>query len=675
MHDDTLTLTTALGMITIVLGTALGVGWVFRVLRAPSIVGYLATGILLGPTALGAWAFGGMAMTHAMEFADLGLILLLFTIGLELSPRRLSRMGVRLSLMAAFQLGATALVVLGVLHTTVGMPLTPALILGVGVALSSTAIVLKILSDRGEIHTTIGNVSTGILLLQDVAVIVFLILLPLLSPGDAAVGIGGKFLRLGAGLAALGIVATIAYFLLPRVVRGVTRFGGHEMTVLLAVLLASGGAWAAAAVGWPMAIGACLAGLLLAEADVRHQLIADITPFRDLFNALFFVSLGMLVDLSLIREHAVLLFALVAATLVLKTALTGVAGLLAGWPPRHSFQIALGLCTVSEFAYVLAREANHYGIVNDALLGLLIPFAVGTMLVGAMLVPAAEPIARGVSAFFNARHRYNHGSEASDSNDTLQGHVIIVGYGLGGENLARVLTATRIPHCVVDINRTRIHQARFTGIHAIYGDAARIPILNSAGLAHARALVVGINDAQATRHVVAQARAARRDLYIVARTNYVAELDTLKACGADVVIPAEFEVSIEIFAQVLREFRVPDNIVRAQIASVRAGGYSVLRGVPYDRAAHLKDLLEVFSATNTQTYYVGEESVAANTPLGALGLRSATGASIIAIVRAGSPTVNPLPEAPILPGDVLVLVGSHPQLDAAMALLDAAPPA
>lgn len=654
----------------IVIATALAVGWVARALRAPSIVGYLITGLILSPSVMGPRVFTGIHAEEVTHLADIGLVLLLFTIGLELTPGRLLRMGPRLGLATLLQVGGTTLAAVLVLEWATDLSLLANIVLGAGVALSSTAIVLRVLSDRGEVNTAAGSISTGILLIQDVAVILFMICLPLLAPSTPGVAPMDKIWSTAVGLLQLAAFAGAAYLLLPRIIREITARGGHEMTALLAILAASTGAWVAAQAGWSMAVGACIAGLLLAEADVKHQLIADITPFRDIFNALFFIALGMLVDINLVMVHWAPLGAAIVLTLVGKTVITTGAVVMAGWPLRLGAQLALGLATVSEFAYVLAREAHDYNILPDAALALMVPYAVGTMLLGAMLTPVSGPVARWAMRWMQPDRGKPHDEDPRGTAE-LQGHVVIVGYGLAGQNLARVLTATRIPFCVVEMDRARATHAKAGGARVIYGDSARMPILRSAGLAHAKALVVAVGDPTTTRQVVAQSRAARKELYIVARTNYVTEIDTLKNCGADVVIPAEFEVSIEIFSQVLKEFRVPDNILRAQIASIRAGGYSVLRGVPYDREAHLKDLLEVFSSTGTETYYVHAGTPADGATIASLGLRKATGTSIIAIMRAGKPEVNPMPDARIAAGDVLILVGSHPQLDAARALLGA----
>lgn len=650
-----------LEQVTILFGTALAVAWAFRFMRAPSIIGFLITGLIIGPSSL------GLIDEHQVAiFAEVGLVLLLFTIGLELSPKPLLRSGPRLFAATLAQLVVTAAIpaVLIALFTSYG--LMAGIILGIGIALSSTAIVLKTLSDQGEVRSAMGNICTGVLLLQDVFVILVMLTLPFLAAGGEgnmmeAVRTGGG------GLVALAVVTVVMRKLLPGILRQITRHGGHELTTLFAVFMAAGGAFFAGALGWPMALGACVSGLLLAEADLRHQLVAEITPFRDLFNALFFISLGMLVDLDIVMEYWWMLALAIGATLVIKALIVGGIVRIAGWPTRLGVQVGLGLCTVSEFGYVLAREANYSGLLPDSALAGLIPYSVGTMLIGAMMVPLSGRFA----ALMMGRVEEDTATPDEGHEDmALDSHVLIVGYGVNGKNLVKVLSATRVPHCVVEMNRSLAQTVRDDGAEVIIGDAARASILKSAGLMSARVLVVAINDVVATRRVVAQARALSPKLYIIARTQYAVELDHLYRNGASMVVPADFEVSIKIFAQVLTEFKIPDNVIQSQIHSVRAGGYGLLRGTSLDQPEHLQELLQVFRLTATQTYYVSEKCPMAGQTIADTDLRARSGVSIIAVVREGQPTTNPPAEFTLNVGDVLVLVGTHAQLNNATSVLD-----
>lgn len=646
--------------ILIIFGSAVIAAWAFRILRAPSIIGFLVSGILIGPT-----GFGLIEHHDVEQLTELGLVLLLFTIGIELSPRPLFRMGKALLTATFAQLGIiTALVLAASQGAGDGIGMGLGLLLGVMAALSSTAIVLKQLADRGETNSMTGMITTGILLLQDIVVIAIMVVLPLASSSA-----GGSWRdALGQALtggAIVGGAVVAGRYLLPVFIERVIRPGGREFTALFAVLMACGGAWLTGFAGWSPALGACIAGLLLAESDVRHQVTADILPFRDVFNALFFCSLGMMVDIAAVEAHLVWIAVAVLATLPVKALITAGAVRLAGWPLRPALQVGIGLCTVSEFSYVLALEASRAGLLQADALAVIVVYAVGTMMVGATLVPVSGPIALYLSEWFRPS---STPLPEKASEPALNSHVIIVGFGVNGRNLAQVLTSTRIPHCIVEMSPNSLAAARNAGAKVVVGDAAQSIILDHAGIAHAHALVIAINDPQATQRIISQARAARPNLYILARTRYVGEVDTLYRLGASEVIPEDFETSIEISAHILKEMGLPDNIVEAQIAALRAGGYAMLRGKPTDRAAQ-EDLIRVLQSTATRNFYVTADSPVIGMSLAETNLRALSGVLVIAVVRNGTPTTNPPADFEIRQGDLLVMVGTHAQLDSAKGVL------
>jgi monovalent cation:H+ antiporter-2, CPA2 family len=651
--------------IVVLFGTAVLAAWAFRFLRAPSIIGFLFTGLLIGPSGIGL-----IEHEEVEQLTEFALVLLLFTIGLELSPRPLMRMGKGLLTAASLQIagvtvlaGSTLLLLVGVGFIG-GVGFKEALILGIAISLSSTAIVLKQLSDRGETASVMGTITTGILLLQDIVAIAVMLFLPILASGDDSTWHQPALLGL-IGVAGLAALAVLSRKVLPAVLNALMRVGGREMTALFAVLMAAGGAWLAGLVGWSMALGACAAGLLLAEADARHQLVADILPFRDVLNALFFVSLGMMVNVELLLPYAAPIALAIVVTLVLKAVIAAVGVRVAGWPLRPALHVGLGLCTVSEFGYVISREAHKLQILPEDALSFLVAYAVGTMIIGAAIVPVSGRLAAALAA----RLQREPEGPAGEESPALH-HVIVVGYGVNGENLARVLKATHVPFRVIEMNPILVRRARAAGAEVIVGDATRTVILEHAGLAHAHAVVVGINDSDALRRIISQVRAARPDIFLLARSRFVSDLDALYRIGASEVIAEDFETSIEIAAHLLRQMNVPDNLVEAQIAAVRAGRYGMLRGKATDRAAQ-EELMQVLQTTATRTHYVMEGSVANNQTLVELDLRAKTGVTVIAVVRNGKPTTNPDPDFRLEHGDVLVLVGAHAQLEAAKAMLSA----
>lgn len=659
MHEPTFLRETV-----VLFGIAIAAAWAFRRIKAPTILGFLFAGIVIGPSSLGL-----IPQENVARFAELGLVLLLFTIGLELSPVALLRAGPRLAAAGLGQIIVTAIPSCLAVFLFCRMPLGAALLVGTAIALSSTAIALKQLSDRGEAATSLGIVTTGVLLFQDIFVVVLMVVLPLVAPAQSGVE-GASPLSMGLALIVLAALVLAGRRVLPPVLSEILRYGGRELLALFAVFMACGGAWLAGYAGWPLSIGACVAGLLLASADLRHQLVAEIVPFRDIFNALFFISLGMLVDVSLVLPQLHWIVLAVGATLLLKPPLTAACLGAARWPARVGLHVGIGLCTVSEFGYALAHEATRLGLMGQEQLEVFTTYIVGTMMAGAALFPFAGILSSGVSRFLRGQTAFEAGL-AESGEGALHAHVILAGYGENGQTLARVLRATHIPFRVAEINPALVQRAEVDGVDCLVGDATRVSILERCGLRTARALVVAVNDPEATRRIVAQARAARPELYIVARTRSARELDRLEELGASLVVSTNFEASIEIFARVLREFGVPGNIVEAQIASARAKGYGLLRGQQGGRIAYMDALLKVLQTTVIQSFFLAENSPAANQSLVGFNLRARTGVTIIAVVRDGKPTTNPPADFVMRAGDVVVLVGAHAQLDEARALLEA----
>lgn len=659
--------------IVVLFGTALAAAWVMRALRAPTILGFLVAGILLGPAGLGVFTEAG-DRGEIHFFAELGLALLLFTVGLELSPQPLIRMGARLLLCTVLQMGGTAVVCGAVLHAWLGLPTVAALVAGLAVGASSTAIVMKHLSDKREVDSPAGAITTGILLLQDIIVIFVLVLIPLLAQVARthwSVAVGKTLLA----LAALVAVTLLARFAMPWLVRIFFERAGRELMTLFAIVIACSAAWAAGLAGWSWGLGSFIAGLLLAQTDIRHQLQAEITPFRDAFNALFFMSMGMLIEPRHLFAHQGLLALVIVATIIGKALIAALAVLACRWPLRLAITTGLGASTISEFGYVLTRQAaeGRQPLISPDFVPLFVAWTVGTMLIGAVFIPLAAPVASWLTWRMRAVGKPPPSGTAVRAARHRAGHVIIVGYGVNGRNLALVLKATRIPFIVVEMNRALASQAAADGAEVVVGDAARQAILEEVGLETARALVIAIDDHHATRLIVAQSHARRPDLYILCRTRHVAELDVLHRIGAREVIPEEFETSIEIFAHVLKEFAIPDNVIDQQVKMIRAGQYGMLRGrTSADRKVRA-EWLQLLEAALTQTFLVMEGSIACGRTIRELDLRARTGVTLVAVTRNGKPIPNPPIEFVFETNDVLVLVGTHRQLDEARAYLD--PPA
>jgi len=656
----------ALTEIVVLFGAALLAAWLMRILRAPAILGFLIAGILIGPS-----GFNLIAQQDVRFFAELGLVLLLFVVGLELSVTPLVRSGPRLLLGAVLQLGVTALLGAVLLYAFGLTGLLPAVILGSAAAISSTPVMINYFSDRGQTDSPASVTSTIISLVQDIGSILVLVLLPLLARTSE----DWSSALLKTGLAFAGLVGSVVLgrFLLPILVHWFTLKGrNRELMTLFAIVMACSGAWLAGEAGWSWGLGSFLAGLLLAQTDLRHQIRSEIMPFRNAFNAVFFISIGMLMQLSLFFEHTLVLIGAIIGLVVLKALIAGGAILVAGWPVRLAVIGGVALSTISEFGYILGQAARDLDLISAEMLSGLVACLVGSTVLGTLLLPLTPALSEAVDRRLDLRFGGKAPLPVPEHNAPLRSHVLIVGYGLNGRNLARVLRATGIPYSVVEMNPSNAGDARNDGALTVIGDATRLSILQQAGLETARALVISVAELEPTRRIIAQVHAARPDLYIVTRTRYLSELDTLYQLGARQVIPEEFETSIEIFAHVLKEFGIPDNIIDQQIMLVRAGRYRMLRGLPTDPALRT-EWLQILEAAVTQVFLLQADSPAEGKTIRELDLRARTGATIVALTRSGQPFPAPQPDFRLQAGDVLVLVGRHKQLDEARRMLEAPP--
>lgn len=653
--------------VALCLGAALAVVLLFRRLNLPSVAGFLLAGLLIGPSGLG--LIGDTA--EVQDVAELGIVLLLFAIGLDISLRRLVEYGRFFLGAGAAQLGLTALAG-ALLLAARGTSWSGAALLGFAVALSSTAIVLKVLSGRGEIATPHGQLALGVLIFQDIAVIPAMALLAVL-----AVGAGNPAAAAVAVVKALAGMGTLLFagrYVAPRLFAQAARSRSREVFSLLVVFLLLGTAWLASRFGLSLAMGAFLAGLILAESDYGPQALAEIIPVKETFSGLFFTSLGMLLDLRFAAASAGTLLGLAALAVAGKALLATVACRLVHPSWRISLTAGLTLAQVGEFALVLAAAALPLGLVAPADYQVLLAVTVLTMLCSPFLIGSAHTLSLRLTRRLSDRadSAAPPPVEALRGECSLRGHVVVVGYGLNGANLARVLTATGIPFLALELNPVLVEEGRRAGHDVRYGDGTLGEVLRAVQAQCARVLVVAISDPLATRQVVAVARAVNPTIHLVVRTRFLREIEELERLGADEVIAEEFETSVEIFTRVLRELLVPRNVIAIQVDLVRREGYGMLRGL--SMPSRLKDqLTHILAASAVDNVQLLEGSPAIGRTLADLGLRETTGVSLVAVIRGGKAATNPPPDWVFALGDILVVIGAHREVDAAERLLAAAP--
>jgi len=621
-------------------------------LRVPSVVAFLLTGIAIGPQGLGLIG----RQDSVAGLAELGVLLLLFTIGLELSLSRVVRLGRLVLQGGGLQLVGTAAAVAAVAVAT-GTAGNAAVLYGALVALSSTAIVLRVYTDRGELDTPHGRVVVAVLLFQDLCVVPLMLLIPVLAGGAAGgAGTTDAIVRtFGLSLAVLAALVLGGRLLVPRVLERVAALRNREIFTLSIVLFGLGAAYVTASFGLSLAIGAFIAGLVIAESEYGLQALSDVLPFRDTFSGIFFISVGMLLDTGLLVQRPLTLLGAAAAVVLLKTVVAAVATYSLGRSLQVSVMSGLALAQVGEFSFVLAGVAAPLGLLPPDHFQVFLGASVASMLATPFVIAAAAPVAEAVCRL-SRRPAIELLPHETDRVARLEDHVIIVGYGLNGRNLARVLRAAGIGYVILEQNGQVVRRARLEREPILFGDGTRHEVLERVGIAKARVIVFAISAPAAEHRGVAVARQLNPGIRIVVRTRYVAALDDLSRAGADEVVPEEFETSLEVFARVLRLYGIPSNTIEREVAAVRGEHYGVLRGLalPGLKLDALKHL-GVHAALDTVE--VEEDARAIGESPTTLDLRRETGTTLIAVVRDGKALYTPDPEFRFRAGDTVVLVG------------------
>jgi CPA2 family monovalent cation:H+ antiporter-2 len=404
--------------------------------------------------------------------------------------------------------------------------------------------------------------------------------------------------------------------------------------------------------------------VLVAETEYSHQVIADIGPFRDLFASIFFVSIGMLVDLPFALARLPLLVGLALLLAVGKALVAAAALKLAGFTIRIALICGIGLAQIGEFSFVLMEVGRANGLLQGERFQVFLVAAVLTVALTPILVRVAPAVGTRVAALARRPGPDEHwtGEQAPS------GHVVVVGYGMNGSLLARTLRETHIPHLVVELDPDAVRRARSEGVPVLFGDAAQKQILERSGIEDAKMIVFAISDFSAVRRSLKAARELSPDIEILVRTSRFKEIESLREAGANQVVAEEFESAIEIFTRVLTAYHVPRNVIRAETRALRGEAYKMLRHAPLSQA--FEAVLEALEAGTTDIYRISSEGGAAGRTLRDLDLRRQTGTSVIAVVRGEQSYPNPSSDLRLEPGDCLVLVGGHEEIDRAFRFLD-----
>lgn len=618
-------------------------------IKIPSVVGFLIAGIIVGPA--------GLSLVHNQNsiqfFAELGVIFLLFTIGLEFSINHILKSKRFVLIGGAVQVFSTIICCM-VLMGISGWDFNHSLFVGMLVSLSSTAIVMKVLSDKREVESPHGKAALGILIFQDLIVIPMMMITPVLAgvTSDSP----SAFKLLFGGIAIIVIVYVSSRYIIPYLLLYAARLRNREMFLFIIIGTCLLVAYLTSEIGLSMALGAFLAGLIISESEYAMHAMYNVIPFRDMFAAFFFISIGMFFDLSYLLAHPTEVAALVLIIIVLKYGTGTLAALASGLPVHSSVLTGISLCQIGEFSFILATTGSSLGILAADQFQLFLDVSVVTMGVAPLLISLSRTLSPHLSAPLMKIVPDRAVPVEEPGKGELRDHIIIIGYGLNGRNVARSARTAGVPYRIIEINPDTVQEERRKGELIMYGDAAQPEVLVKAGIHTARVLVVVVNDPFATQQAVRVSRETNPGLYIIARTRFVGEVANLIDLGADEVIPEEFETSIEIFTRILNRYLIPEDEIERLVTDIRSGGYQMLRSVSTS-STPFENLRELVPDIDMKSIRITDISPWTGKNLAESQLRSRFHVSVVAIRRGTRMIINPGGDEVIRGSDILMIIG------------------
>lgn len=558
--------------LAIIAGLALPVVALAHRLRLPPLVGFLALGVLIGPS--------GAALIPDPEalaaLAEIGVVLLLFEIGLELSLSEVLRSGRSVLVAGGLQV-AGMLALAAAVGAALDAPLGQTLFYGALAAMSSTAAVTRAYADRGELDTPHGREAVSVLLFQDLCIVPFMALLPLLAASGGGPGPAAFWPRLAASLGAMAALVAGGRLVVRWTLDRVVAQRRPELFTLCVGFFAIGTALVSAAAGFSLAIGAFLAGLIISESEYGQQALSDVVPFRVLFSGVFFTSIGMLLDVSLLVRQPLAVGGAALLIVAVKAAVAAAAVRVRGRRAETALRSGLGLAQVGEFSFVLAAAGLPLGLFGGGHYQTFLSVAVLSLMATPFLIAAAPAAADALAARLGGRAA-GGGADPADGRAAYRDHAVVIGYGVAGRYLARMLKAAGIRCAVIDQNLDLVRQARADGLPAFYGDGTRRVLLERVAGARARIVVFAISSSREERRGVAAARELAPGARIVVRTRYVRAIEELERLGADAVVVEEFEASLALFRRALEGYELPAGRIAHELDAVRGEHYGLLRG-------------------------------------------------------------------------------------------------
>ncbi|MBO4312716.1 MAG: cation:proton antiporter [Desulfovibrio sp.] len=631
-------------------------------LKLPATVGFLLTGAIFGPNACSL-----VSDQHAVsEIAELGVAMLMFTIGMELSGEALNRLKRPVFLGGTLQIGLTILAVLLWMLTMEYTSWQEGILWGCLVALSSSAIVLQLIQKRGESETPYGRLSLAILVFQDIMAAPMLICVPLLA-GAVNLSWQSALFSTGKIVLILGAVLIAARLWLGRIMEAVLKTRAREVLLMTTLGLCMGMATLTNWLGLSLSLGAFLAGLLLARSPYSMSVISGILPYKDVFISLFFISVGMLLDIRFLFGHLGEILTSTVIFIIFKSIVTLPSVLIQGYPIKVAVLTSLSLAQVGEFAFVIADKGLKMNLFTENDHQIFLAVSVITM----MLTPALIALAPKIAAKIPGRKEQRESESAGEAHSKMEGHLIIIGFGISGKHLAFAAKKSGIQYQILEMNPETVSQYR--GREPImHGDASAPVVLEHLGIDKARVMAIVISDPSAVRLITEEAHKMNPNLHIVARTRFVTEIAPLRHAGASVVISEEFESSIEVFSSVLTQYLVPRQDIDVVASHIRERNYRMLRRAT-SHAGTMEGLVSRLPDMNIQALRLEADSPLCGLSLAQSQLRAKYGVNVVGIQRGEEFTASFDPSFTFSAGDVVYIFAQTAKLFAVTPVFSGAP--
>jgi CPA2 family monovalent cation:H+ antiporter-2 len=645
--------------ILILLGFSVIVVFILQRFRLPSILGFLITGVIIGPH--------GLSLIKAVReveiISEIGVILLVFVIGMELSMKQLVSMRKTVIIGGLLQVGLSVLIAT-LIYKFFGFTWVEAVFIGFLFSLSSTAIVLKILQERNEISAPHGRNALGILIFQDIIVVPMMLITPIMAGESTNIGMAVLTLLIKSALVMV-LTYVSARYLVPRLLHLIVKSNSKELFILTIITICFMVTFLTSEAGLSLALGAFLAGLIISESEYSHHATSTILPFRELFTSIFFISVGMLLDLSFFITHAGVVLLLVLLVFIIKGSIAAFAVAILKYPPRTVLLTGLALFQIGEFAFILSKVGVKYSLLSAEMNQYFLSVSIVTMLLTPFVIHYSEKISL---LFISLSLESKWGKAISKSEpvenkdlNKLENHLVIIGYGINGTNVAKAARYVNIPYIIIELNPDTVRSERIKGQPIIFGDAVHQYTLASVQLEKARVVVIAISDPEATKTIVSNVRNFSQSVYIVVRTRYVKEIDDILALGADAVIPEEFETSVEIFSRVLHNYLVPIDELEHLIDSIRADNYKIFQ--PQSRVPKTIDSTSIPDFKIASVRLLADSGSVVGNTIGDANIRKEFGVNILAISRKGQMIKGITPDEKLIQNDVVFISGDQEHIE------------